>query len=81
METAALKVTLAVSARADLRELADYWEEAGEPERAQKYVADLIAAAHSFEDPAIALRGRPPADCSIPDIRQIRVFKRVFRII
>lgn len=81
MERGAFKVTLAVSARTDLRELADYWEDAGEPDRARKYVADLIAAAHSLEDPEIAQRGRPPADCTIPDIRQIRVFKRVFRII
>ena len=81
MGQATNEVTVAASAREDLRELAEYWEDAGEPARAQKYVADLLAAAHTLEDMEIARRGKPLPDCGVPDVREIRVFNRVYRIV
>ena len=81
MGKATLEVFLTGSARDDLDEIAIYWFERGEPERGEKYAADLHGAATvKLADRAVALEGKVFAGSGPEAIRELRVFKRAYRI-
>jgi len=81
MGEAPLQVIISKDAESDLIELADYWDSAGEPERGDKYVTDLMREAGKLRDRSLAFAGNHPKDVEDPNVREIRVFQRVYRII
>ena len=81
MGKATLKVFLTTAAREDLDEIAIYWMERGEPERGEKYAEDLHRTATTeLSDEDTALHGKTFAGDGATAIRELRVFKRAYRI-
>lgn len=81
MGRTAFKVFLTASAREDLDEIAVYWAERGDPERGEKYATDLHeVATGELADRVKALGGRVMLGEGANAVREIRVFKRVYRI-
>jgi plasmid stabilization system protein ParE len=82
MAEAELRIVFAQSAFDDLREIVEYWLEREEPERGEKYMEDLMAEAiRELRSPQTARRGRKLVKSNWPNAQEIRVFKRVYRIL
>ena len=82
MGTTSFEVRLTESAIADLHEIDDYWAHAGEPERGEQYVRNLIAVSESeLTSPLRANAGRLVRSAVLPETREILVFKNSYRII
>lgn len=81
MGEAPLQVIISRDAEWDLIEVAQYWEDIGEPERGEQYVADLTQEAEKLCNRPVAIAGKHPKNAEDPTVRERRVFQRVYRII
>jgi plasmid stabilization system protein ParE len=79
---AKLPVSFAESAWTDLEEIVAYWASQGEPERGVQYAHDLPAEAiRKLTQPEIASAGRHLTQTAYPEVQELPVFKRVYRIL
>jgi plasmid stabilization system protein ParE len=76
------RVVFARSAWADLEEIVAYWTKREEPERGEKYANDLpTEAARQLSEPVIARAGRFLRRSAFPEVQELFVFKRSYRIL
>jgi plasmid stabilization system protein ParE len=70
------------SAWVELEDIVDYWTERGEPERGEEYAHDLPAEAiQQLSDPGTARTGRHLRHTLFPEVQELPVFKRSYRIL
>jgi plasmid stabilization system protein ParE len=76
------RIVFADSAWHDLEEIVAYWTGRQEPDRGEQYARDLPTAAVSeLSDPAVARSGRFLRHTAWPEVRELPVFKRSYRIL
>ena len=77
-----LRVVFTRSAWGDLEEIVAYWSRRGEPERGEQYAHDLPAEAiRQLSDPGIARRGHHLRRTAYPEVQELPVFRRSYRIL
>ena len=76
------RVSFAESEWTDLEEIVAYWASQGEPERGVQYAHDSPAEAiRKLTQPKIASGGRHLTQTAYPEVQELPVFKRVYRIL
>ena len=76
------RVIFTESAWGDLEEIVEYWVEQGDPERGIQYAHDLPAEAIAqLSQPALATAGRYLKRTAYPEVQELPVFKRAYRIL
>ena len=76
------RVVFTYAAWRDLEEIVSYWTERGEAERGEQYAHDLPAAAiRELSDERIAHAGRKIRSFAFPDVQELPVFGRSYRIL
>jgi plasmid stabilization system protein ParE len=79
---AKLPVSFAESAWTDLEEIVAYWASQGEPERGVQFAHDSPAEAiRKLTQPKIASGGRHLTQTAYPEVQELPVFKRMYRIL
>ena len=79
---AKLPESFAESAWTDLEEIVAYWASQGEPERGVQYAHDSPAEAiRKLTQPKIASGGRHLTQTAYPEVQELPVFKRMYRIL
>ena len=82
MSEKSFRVDFSRDAEFDLYEIEEYWIRCGEAARGAKYFSDLVTTAmRQLAKPDIARAGRTPRDVNAEGLRELRVFKRSYRII
>jgi plasmid stabilization system protein ParE len=82
MAASKFDVALSRNALIDLDEILVYWAECNEPERGEQYARDLYGKAkRALSDPLVAQSGRPLRESKHPNVRELIVFKRSYRIL
>jgi len=82
MAAESFRVVFTQSSWTDLEEIVAYWSERDEPERGEKYAHDLPQEAiHQLSKPALARSGRYLQHTEFPQVQELSVFKRSYRIL
>lgn len=82
MATQEYRVIFTASAWTDLEEIVEYWAYKSEPELGVKYAHDLSTEAiRQLSRPEIANAGRHLTKTAHPEVQELPVFKRVYRIL
>ena len=70
------------NAWADLEEIVAYWTDRDEPERGDQYAHDLPSEAiRQLSNPATAGGGRHLVKTEFPEVQELPVFKRSYRVL
>ena len=76
------RVSFAESEWTDLEEIVAYWASQGEPERGVQFAHDLPAEAiQKLTQPEVASGGRHLTQTAYPEVQELPVFKRMYRIL
>ncbi|MEP6669110.1 MAG: type II toxin-antitoxin system RelE/ParE family toxin [Chthoniobacter sp.] len=76
------RVIFTQSAWVDLEEVVAYWTDRDEPERGEKYAHDLPSEAlRQLSNPVTARSGRHLLHTDFPEVQELPVFKRSYRIL
>ena len=81
MATQHFRVILTQSAWGDIAEIVDYWTTRDEPERGLQYAHDLpTEAIRQLSDDFTARAGRFLTQTAFPEVQELPVFKRSYRV-
>jgi plasmid stabilization system protein ParE len=82
MAAQSFRIIFTQSAWVDLEGIVAYWTERAEPERGEKYAHDLPSEAiRQLSQPVTARSGRHLSQTEFPEVQELPVFKRSYRIL